>query len=171
MINIGVDALMAMTPTRFRPGLGLRPGGERPDLESLVAAQYRALYESTAAHSRQGLNVVADVGHHDNYSKPLGILTACAKLLDGLPALLVGVRCPVEIIMERRIATWGKGYAEDGSIPEPILRFQRDVHNPGNYDLEVDTSTHTPAECAALIRERLTDGPAPSAFQRLAMIV
>ena len=29
-INLGVDASAAMTPERYRPGIGLRPGGEGP---------------------------------------------------------------------------------------------------------------------------------------------
>jgi hypothetical protein len=36
---------MAMTPARYLPGIGLRPGGECPDLEPLVALLYRAVYE------------------------------------------------------------------------------------------------------------------------------
>ena len=85
-INLGVDAYVReMTPPRFRPGIGLRPGGERPDLEPFVAACYAALYESVAAHSRLGLNVVVDVGHHDSYSRPLGILADAARTLRGLP--------------------------------------------------------------------------------------
>lgn len=35
------------------------------DIEALIPALYAAFYDSVAAHSRQGLNVVADVGHHD----------------------------------------------------------------------------------------------------------
>ena len=54
--------------------------------------------------SRSGLNVVVDVGHHDDYSKPLGILAKVAGELRTLPAYFVGVRCPVEVIMARRDA-------------------------------------------------------------------
>ena len=72
-MNLGVDAFMATTPERYRPGIGLRPGGERPDLEPLIARLYPAMYESIAAHSRAGVNVVVDVGHHDSYSVPLGL--------------------------------------------------------------------------------------------------
>jgi hypothetical protein len=54
-MNLGVDHFMAMAPPRYRPGIGLRPGGERPDLEPLVAVLYAAMYESIAAHSRLGL--------------------------------------------------------------------------------------------------------------------
>ncbi len=51
-MNLGVDGFMQMTPDRYRPGIGLRPGGERPDLEPLVVVLYRAMYEAIAAHSR-----------------------------------------------------------------------------------------------------------------------
>src|ERR687884_862886 len=67
-MNLGVDRFMQMTPARYLPGIGLRPGGERPDIEPLVPILYRAMYESIAAHSRLGLNVVVDVGHHDAYA-------------------------------------------------------------------------------------------------------
>ena len=93
-LNLGVDAYAHVTPSRLRPGIGLRPGGERPDLEAFVPLLYAALYETIAAHSRLGLNVVVDIGHHDAYSRPLNILPDCARRLAGLPVLLVGVRCP-----------------------------------------------------------------------------
>jgi chloramphenicol 3-O phosphotransferase len=70
--------------------------------------------------------------------------------------------------MERRIATWHARYADNGSVPKPVSLWQLAVHVPGIYDLEVDTSVLSPEECADLIRQRLEDGPPPSAFQRLA---
>lgn len=167
-MNMGVDYFKQMTSERYQPGIGLRPGGERPDLESLIVTLYRAMYEAIAAHSRLGLNVVVDVGHHDAYSVPLGILPSCARLLKGLPVLFVGVRCPIELVMERRIATWHAGYNDDGSIPKPVSLWQEAVHRPGIYDLEVDTALLDSEACAAIIRRRLEEGPPPSAFQRLA---
>ncbi|WP_421725609.1 chloramphenicol phosphotransferase CPT family protein [Bauldia sp.] len=174
-INLGVDvSVLAMTPKRYRPGIGLRPGGERPDLEPLVPVLYGALYDSIAAHSRVGLNVVAEFGHHDGHSNPKGILEDCARRLDGLPVLFVGVRCPVETIMERlRAGQPGRTYESADSteeIPAPVRRYSEAVHNPGIYDIEVDTSMTSPAECAAAIRDRLQAGvQRPTAFERLAM--
>ena len=101
-INLGVDSYNAMTPKRYLPGIGLRPGGERPDLEELIPFLYAALYKSIAIHAGLGLNVVADLGHHDSYSQPLGILGDCARRLDGFSVLFVGVKCPIETIMQRR---------------------------------------------------------------------
>ncbi len=167
-MNLGVDRFKQMTPERYQPGIGLRPGGERPDLEPLIVILYRAMYEAIATHSRLGLNVVVDVGHHDAYAVPRGILPNCARQLKGLPVLFAGVRCPLEVVMERRRATWPVGYTGDGSAPEPVSVWQQAVHVPGIYDLEVDTSVLSSEECADLIRRRLDDGPPPSAFQRLA---
>jgi chloramphenicol 3-O phosphotransferase len=174
-MNLGVDVFVRhMTPERYRPGIGLRPGGERPDLEPFVVQSYAALYESIAAHSRQGLNVIADVGHHDAYSQPLNILATCARRLEGLPVLFVGVRCPIETIMERRNAgqvgregAYATGTDAD-PIPSPVARWQQEVHKPGIYDLEVDTSLLSPEECVLVIEERLTQGPPPTALARLA---
>ncbi|MGD0561160.1 MAG: hypothetical protein ABSA93_40075 [Streptosporangiaceae bacterium] len=170
-LNLGVDVFCQhVTPPRLRPGIGLRPGGgERSDIEALIPALYAAFYDSVAAHSRHGLNVVVDVGHHDAYSVPLGVLPDAARRLRGLPALLVGVRCPLEVIMRRRDAGPAGRYATSGvggEIPKPVLRWQREVHQPGIYDLEVDTSVLSPEAAAALISARLVGSP-PSAFRQL----
>jgi chloramphenicol 3-O phosphotransferase len=47
------------------------------------------------------------------------------------------------------------------------LRWQEQVHVPGVYDLEVDTSVLSPKECAEAIVERL-DAGSFTAFHRLA---
>src|SRR5215472_1564694 len=110
-MNLGVDVFSQhVTPPRYRPGMGLRPGGERPDIEALLPALYSAFWDSVAAHSRHGLNVVADVGLHDAHAAPVGALADGARRLSGLP----------------------------------VLRWQRHVHEPGLYDLEIDTSAMTP---------------------------
>jgi len=173
-LNLGVDVYRHVTPRRFLPGIGLRPGGERPELEALVALLYAGLYETIAAQSRLGLNVVVDVGHHDDYAQPRCILADCARRLAGLPVLFVGIRCPIEVIMERRNAgqigredLYVTG-SSDNPIPEPVRRWQREVHIPGIYDLELDTSLLSPMECAEAIRQRIAVGPPPTAFQRLA---
>lgn len=169
-MNLGVDRFMSMTPERYLPGIGLRPGGERPDLEPLIVRLYHAMYQAIAGHSRLGLNVVVDVGHHDAYSVPRGILPQCALQMEGLPVLFVGVHCPLEVVVERRRATWHTNDNDNGAIPPPVRLWQQAVHVPGIYDLEVDTSVFSAEECAALIKQHLSDGPPPSAFHRLAAL-
>jgi chloramphenicol 3-O phosphotransferase len=171
-LNLGVDVFVRhVTPKRLQPGIGLRPGEPDHPAVPWIPALYAALYESIAAHSRLGLNVVVDVGHHADYRH---VLVDCARRLEGLPALFVGVRCPIETIMQRRNAGqpgreggYVTGTADD-PIPEPVRRWQTAVHVPGIYDLELDTSILTPEECAATIHRRLAEGPPPTAFHDLA---
>ena len=82
--------------------------------------------------------------------------------------IFVGVRCPIDEVMRRREATWGRDErvtrageapsAED-AVPEPVMRWQERVHGAWAYDLELDTSVMDPGECAAAIRRRLDAGP------------
>lgn len=171
-LNLGVDAFYEVTPPRARPGIGLRPGGERPDLEDDVGRLYEGLFGSVLALRGLGFDVVVDVGLHDDYSRPLGILRRVAAQLGGTPAYLVGVRCPLDEIMARRAAgthDGGPGYVSspDGSVPAPVLRWQEAVHVPGIYDVEVDTSVLSPQECAEVIGDRMRQGP-PTAFEMIA---
>ena len=179
-MNLGADRYIRITPEQYRPGVGLRPAGiekmeekpfvQRKKIESLVPVMYAALYESIAAHSRQGLNVVTDVGHHDDYARPQGILYDCARRMEGLPVLFVGVRCPVEIVWERRRNTWLKEQKipDDTPPPDSVHQWNREVHRPGIYDLQVDTSTMSPEACGQEILRHLKQGPEPTAFKRLA---
>lgn len=155
-MNLGVDVFARqVTPKRYQPGMGLRPGEKDHALYPLQPALYAALYDSIAAHSRAGLNVVSDVGHH----RP-EILVDCARRLEGLPALFVGVHCPIEVIMQRRNASPAGTYATGsvGDPPPPVRRWQEQVHVPGIYDLEIDTSVLSPTECAEAIQRRLAEG-------------
>ena len=70
-MNLGVDVFArGVTPKRYQPGIGLRPGrgpgpgGDNPAIQALLPAMYAALFWSIAAHSRLGLNVVFEGGLH-----------------------------------------------------------------------------------------------------------
>jgi chloramphenicol 3-O phosphotransferase len=148
-VTLGVDVSRAMTPERPQPGIGLRPGGERPDLEPAVVLLWQALYASVAAHARRGIGVAVDALHHDDFSRPLGVLDHCLPLLDGVPVLLVGVRCPLDVVRERRRTTWGgAGFAPSEVTQDPVARWDAAVHRGIDDDLEVDTSALDPSACA-----------------------
>ena len=175
-MNLGVDVFArGVTPKRYQPGIGLRPGpgpgfgGDIPKLEPLVPMFYAAVYESIAAHSRLGLNVVAEFGHHGAIHPE--VLPNCARRLAGLPVLFVGVRCPIEEIIKRRNQSGReRGYVvgtDDKPVPPPVVLWQEEAHKPGIYDLEVDTSLLSPQDCAEEIRQRLAEGPPGTAFQQL----
>ena len=66
----------------------------------------------------------------------------------------------------RRYVTSGPG----GAVPDVVHRWERAVHDPGIYDLEVDTSTSSASRTAPrTIRRRLDAGP-PTAFATLAVM-
>lgn len=155
-VNLGVDVSMAATPAHLHPGIGLRPGGERADLEPVVQQLYGALFEAIAAYARAGLDVVSDLGLHDDYSRPLGIREDAMRRLAGLRVLRVGVLCPIETIMARRNADpQGGFYAAGATVPPPVARWQEAVHRGQVYDLTIDTSRLSPGAGAAAIAAAL----------------
>jgi chloramphenicol 3-O phosphotransferase len=161
-LNLGVDAVMTTTPEHWQPGIGLRPGGERPDLEPIVLDLYRGLFASIAALARSDIDVVSDLGIHESYSQPLGILGEMIGKLADLPVLFVGVRCDRDEIMRRRREE--QGYSADPAMAD---RWDAAVHDPGVYDLTLDTSIVTPETCVEAIRGVLDDPRVPRAVRRL----
>ena len=169
-MHIGMDLHIQATPPRYKPGVGLRP--MRPEdvgdvdgrvshveLVDAVPALYASLYGSAAVHARNGLNVVMDVYHHDNYCKPLGTLGIAKRELAGLPTLFVGVNAPLDVIWERRSQTWG----QHREAVDDDVRRAVEMHDVAaralSYDIELDTSELSPDECVGRIAERLADGP------------
>lgn len=153
----GVDAFIEELPVELRPGIGLRPyvpGDEdvAARLGPLVSSLYDQFHERLLALS-SSQNVVGDVGYHDGYAHPL---ESARRILAGREVLFVGVRCPIEEIMDRRNAN-PHGYATGprSDPPEPVRRWQEAVHRGRVYDVEVDTSRLTPRECADTIWEAL----------------
>jgi chloramphenicol 3-O phosphotransferase len=73
--------------------------------------------------------------------------------------------------MARRRAAGAHVYAvgEPGEpVPQPVLRWQREVHAHWTYDVDVDTGKQTPQQCAAAIRSRLNEKPPAKAFVQIA---
>jgi chloramphenicol 3-O phosphotransferase len=53
-------------------------------------------------------------------------------------------------------------------VPQPVLLWQREVHAYWTYDIDVDTSTQTPQQCAVAIRGRLDEKQPAEAFAQIA---
>jgi chloramphenicol 3-O phosphotransferase len=81
-------------------------------------------------------------------------------VLPAFNTLFVGVRCPLEVAKQRE--------QERGDRTLGLVEAHYDiVHSHGIYDLEIDTSVLTPTECASRIKDRLQNGPPPTAIQKL----
>ncbi len=165
---VGVETSRAATPAALQPGIGLRPGGERPDVEDALPRLLAELVGEVAARSRRGEAVVVDLGLHEGHSRPLGLWRIVATGLAGLPARVVGVRCPLDEVVRRRRASGvgDEARGTDATVSPAVRRWQVAIHRPGVYDLEVDTSVLTASEAAARILEHLATGPPPTALAR-----
>ncbi|MBO9588682.1 chloramphenicol phosphotransferase [Devosia sp.] len=164
-LNTGVDSFVATLPQGLTPGIGLRPGGERPDLEPAVTRLYDLLFATIRLQAEAGFDIVADLGMHEDYSVPLGILDRAASVLGPLGALLIGVDCDIDEIMRRRNADPQGGFYATGDIPPPpVLRWQDGVHRGKDYDLRLDMGRLTPEQGVTQIAALLADPPASPAL-------
>ena len=154
-LEAGIDKFIWMLPKRYldRPlwddvlGRASEAGATG---EQLVMSMHRAM----RALALSGSNVLAD----HVLVEPEWVKDA-ASLFHDLPAYLVGIRCPLEVLEERERAR------RDRTLGQARLQYNL-VHAHGVYDVEVDTSSHTPEECAQIILQRLHAG-SPRAFSML----
>ena len=157
-LDAGLDRFLWMLPGRYlkQPlwddvlGLATEAGetGHR-----LVHGMHRAI----AALLRAGNYVVAD----HVLVEPEWV-TDCANVLADLPAWLIGVRCPLPVLVERERS---RG---DRTLGQAAAQHER-VHAHGVYDFEVDTSLMSPEECADAIIRQIKVTP-PFALRTLASL-
>lgn len=160
-VNWGVDGFNAALPPALLPGIGLRPGGERPDLETRLPGLFAGYFAAMAGLARCGLDVVADLGLHADYATPFDPMTVLRRELAGLPVVLVGVDCALDIVMARRNADPRDGfYASGPGVPAPVARWQAAVHEGKPYHMRLDMGALTPEQGAARLARLLSgDGP------------
>jgi chloramphenicol 3-O phosphotransferase len=166
-LEAGFDKFLWMLPAKFlkRPlyldVLDYEPvfsGGEprralRPRRIGfqLVAGMHRAV----AALAQAGNNVILD-----HLLVEPGWVEDCARLFSDYWALMVGVRCPLAVIIERE--------SQRGDRTPGIAPGHYDlVHAYTQYDLEVDTSLLSAVDCAAVIKQRILDKAPPQALRAL----
>lgn len=154
-INWGVDAFNGTLPPHLLPGIGLRPGGELPDLEPNVFRLYAAYFAALAQFSRAGFDVVADLGMHADYAHPFDPMTEMRRGLSDLPVLLVGIDCALDVIVARRQADTDGRHVSGPDAPPPVRRWQEKIHENRSYDLRLDMDMLSPEQGAARIDKAL----------------
>jgi chloramphenicol 3-O phosphotransferase len=102
---------------------------------------FRGMRHAIAAMAGQGNNlIVDDVLLEDE-------LVEYSALLAGFTFHVVGLQAPLAVLEARE--------RERGDRQAGLARWQYDrVHRNKRYDLELDTSTATPMECAVAIKRR-----------------
>jgi chloramphenicol 3-O phosphotransferase len=152
--HVQLDHFGAMKPRRPRPE-DTSPLW-RDLIDHLYPAYLVPAFHGGVAHfAARGANVIAD----SLVGRP-GLVQA-AQCLAEHRLVLVGVRCALDELERReRARTEGR--------PLGQARRQYDwLHKDVVYDLEVDTSNASPAECALQINDWLAAHPSPTAANRL----
>ncbi len=147
-LEAGIDKFINMMPERYleRPlwdevlGLADRAGAAGHTL-------VKGMHQAIRALSCSAVNVIAD-----HVLVEAAWAQECADLFAGMPAYLIGVQCPLEILEERERAR------KNRTLGQARLQFHL-IHQYVHYDLVVDTSVHSPMECARQITERLSAPP------------
>jgi chloramphenicol 3-O phosphotransferase len=145
-----------MLPRRYlRPPLWDEVLGRATAAGDVGQRLANAMHHAIAALARAGSNVVAD-----HVLVERAWVDECAYLFADLPAYLIGVFCPLELLEQRektrRNRTWGQARAQYAI-----------VHTHTLYDLEVDTGMDSAEACAQQIMARLADDTPPVAWQQL----
>jgi chloramphenicol 3-O phosphotransferase len=132
-------------PSRPEMRIVSGPVGDR------LAAGMRA---AVGALAREGNDVIVD----DVLIEPAW-LDGWSEILAGIDTLFVGVRCDLETIERRELERGDRVLGE--------ARGQIDVvHRDLLYDVEVDTSSASPEECASVIAQARTSASRPRALER-----
>ena len=156
-LDAGIDKFLWMLPKRYLRSplwddvLG-RATEAGPTGQQLMSGMHHAI----AALAQTGNHVVADHVLVD----PRWV-DECARLFCDLPAYLVAVRCPLDVLEQR------EQQRQDRTLGQARAQFDL-VHAHGVYDLEVDTSLASPEQCAQQVIERLQSDLPPLAFRTLA---
>jgi chloramphenicol 3-O phosphotransferase len=144
--HLAVDAFNAMRTKRNLT---------EQDLDAALRRTRMGFHRSIAAMAEAGNDLVVD----HVLSEPWRLID-CLTVLRPEDVLFVGVHCSREELARREEAR--------GDRPSGLAALQYDVvHQHGDYDFECDTTTTSPRECAALIREFLPRRPPETAFSRL----
>jgi chloramphenicol 3-O phosphotransferase len=153
---LGVDTFLRMLPRRTFASGWLMPapeGGVRPTAK--MRERVRPPMLATLAALAPQFDLIVDDVIPDAKT-----LEQTIQALAPFSVLFVRVECALEVAeqRERKRADRTIGMARGLT---PI------VHAHAAYDLTVDTTASSPAECAAIIHDRLLHGPEPTAFAEL----
>ncbi len=147
--HISVDAINGMRAKQKTREL------DAAELAAVLARTRAGFHRAVAGMAEAGNDVIAD----HVLSEPWRLLD-CLTVMAGYQVVFVGVRCaPAEL--ERRERERGDRTPGAALAQEPL------VHAHGLYDIECDTTTASPYDCAVRIRDFLGAGQVPTAFDRL----
>jgi chloramphenicol 3-O phosphotransferase len=163
-LGIGIDTVVFSLPKAYLdpPLWGkvfryvpVEPGGTAPfriETGELGHRLIEGLHRTVASLADAGLSVIVD-----HVLLEEAWLPDLAGRLRDHDVLFVGVRCPLEAVVER------ERERRDRTIGQAAAQHDV-VHRAGGYDLEVDTSVLNPDDAAGVIADAVARGFPPVPF-------
>ncbi|WP_194859067.1 AAA family ATPase [Streptomyces sp. SUK 48] len=125
------------------------------ELPGILRRTWAGFHRAVAGMAAAGNHVVVDHVLSEEWR-----LLDCLELSTAKDVVLVGVRCSPEELHRREQAR--------GDRPKGLAARQLElVHAHGRYDIECDTTTMSPRDCARRISAFLSRRPTPTAFEQL----
>jgi chloramphenicol 3-O phosphotransferase len=147
--HLAVDAINSM---RAKEKTGELP----PDELAAALTRTRAgFHRAAAGMAEAGNDIIVDYV----LSEPWRLLD-CLTVFAGFDVVFVGVHCPLGELQRREQM---RGDREPGQAASQVIA----VHEHGIYDLECDTGSATPLQCALQIKDYLGRRTKPTAFDQL----
>ena len=166
-LGVGIDTVVFSLPRAYlNPPLWgevfryvpAEPGSAAPfriETGELGLRLIDGLHRMVGALADAGLSVIVD-----HVLLEPGWLPDLAATLAGHDVLFVGVRCPLEVVIER------ERDRKDRTIGQAAAQFDA-VHRAGGYDLEVDTSLLSADEAAVVVADAVARGFPARAFAKV----
>ncbi len=163
-LGVGIDTVVFALPGRYLDQplwsdvfryVPAPPGDAAPfriETGELGHRLVEGLHGMVATLAGAGLSVIVD-----HVLLEPGWLPDLAARLAGFEVLFVGVRCPLEVVVERERSR------RDRTLGQAAAHHDV-VHRAGGYDLEVDTSILAPESAADAIAARVASGFPTEAF-------
>ncbi len=127
-----------------------------------TAIKFGAVGKKMLLGMRRAIRALVESGNNiiiDDIILEAEFLQDYLDVFDGLEVIFVGVRCPIEVINKRE-------EARPGRFPGTARGHLQICHGHGDYDVEVDTATSSPRQCASKVIDFLASGK-PGAFDRI----
>jgi len=152
-LHFGVDEWLENYSDLPRPGIGLRPGGERPDLEVELSRSFEAFFRKILDLA-QSAPVLVDSSIHRQYSNPLNPWEIACEVFGANPFTRIHLQCPVEEI-RRRYEQSGRQVAPNGPgvLGDPLERWRDAILASCEYQFTLDSGSTPPNElCTCLAK-------------------
>jgi chloramphenicol 3-O phosphotransferase len=149
-LHVQMDAFLEMLPETLQDdAAGIAYEVVEKDGKPQVIIRNGPVGERTLRGMRHAIAAMAEQGNNLIVDDVLcgGEMSEYLRLLSGFNLCLVGVFAPLDVLEAREIQRADR-------LPG-LARWQYDrVHKNIGYDLEIDTSTLTPVECAQRIKAK-----------------